>query len=212
MNPEIIAGLALLAWNLAVIGPISKWAFEVLRASHGEELASYITRKAIHVLGGGVSCILTPLLFASPAVPVAMALALAITLLVPHMTGKLLKWFQRPGKISEVYFCLVWAASTLTLWSIDPWIAMLPLTYMSLGDGVTGITRALTTGKQSKTWTGTLAFLATCTPIGYAALGPAGALSGVAAALAERTTKVDDNLTVPLAAIAVIVLAKTLLA
>ncbi len=140
-----------------------------------------------------------------------MAVLLTIAVYVPHVTGKLYYWFQDPENMYEVHFTLAWGgAVAFLLWFLDHsyWLAAVPLLYMSWGgDGVTGIVRNLRYRRRVKGgWEGSLAMLAVSIPIGGAALGYVGITSAILATLSEKQPFIDDNITIPLTAVAVLVL------
>ncbi|GGP21337.1 hypothetical protein GCM10007981_12750 [Thermocladium modestius] len=199
---------ALLAWVSFVTFYLAKKAYwAAVRRGYPERSGTYFGRKVIHILGGGVVAFLLPFLFEEPVLPLVMAVLLTIAVYVPHVTGKLYYWFQDPENMYEVHFTLAWGAVAFLLWFLDHsyWLAAVPLLYMSWGDGVTGIVRNLRYRRRVKGWEGSLAMLAVSIPIG-AALGYVGITSAILATLSEKQPFIDDNITIPLTAVAVLVL------
>jgi len=84
-------------------------------------------------------------------------------------------------------------------WFIDKTflLAVVPTLFMAWGDGVTGVVRNLKYKKRTKAWEGSLAMLLVCIPIGTL-MGLAGVVTGVVATLVERVEWFDDNLSIPL--------------
>jgi dolichol kinase len=58
--------------------------------------------------------------------------------------------------------------------------------------------------KRTKAWEGSLAMLLVCVPVG-ALMGLAGVLAGVVATAVERVEGIDDNISVPLVSLAVLI-------
>jgi dolichol kinase len=75
---------------------------------------------------------------------------------------------------------------------------------MAWGDGVTGVVRNLMYKKRTKAWEGSVAMLLVCIPVG-ALMGLAGMLAGVLATLVERVEGIDDNISVPLVSLVVLI-------
>ncbi|MCX8171687.1 MAG: dolichol kinase, partial [Candidatus Bathyarchaeota archaeon] len=86
------------------------------------------------------------------------------------------------------------------------WLAVLPTIFMSFGDGVTGIVRNLIYKRRTKSWWGNIAMMTVCAPVGWAILGIAGLISGIAASLIEKLEYkwLDDNITVPLVSLLIL--------
>jgi len=202
---EVLCGLILLLWNVLVIVVISRKVYEVFRRVDGHEAGIYVARKLIHVLAGGVTVILLPVLFTSPIVPLICSLILATIVYIPHRTGKLMYWFQIPGRLSEVYFAIMWGVIVTSLWYVDVRLAVLPIFFMSCGDGITGIVRHLVNGRRTKSWIGNLAMALLCVPVGYLMYGVLGAASGLVASIVEHFDKIDDNISIPLVSATVLV-------
>ena len=102
--------------------------------------------------------------------------------------------------------------SVLLSWLIfrDMIYAVVPTAFMSFGDGVTGVVRNAVYKRRTKAWIGNLAMAAFCVPVGYAIAGVWGALAGAASSVIEHfeLKPLDDNITVPLTALAVLVIGR----
>jgi dolichol kinase len=83
-------------------------------------------------------------------------------------------------------------------------LAVVPTLFMAWGDGVTGVVRNLMYKKRTKAWEGSLAMLLVCVPVG-ALMGVVGILAGVVATAVERVERIDDNLSIPLVSLAVLI-------
>jgi len=204
---DFLAALPLAAWVLFAVHGLAKWSYQWASRRWGEGVGIYIARKVIHMAAGGFVALLVPFLFHEPWVPFILGLALAAYVYIPHRTGRLMKWFQDPSNISEVYYCISWAVAVLIAWPISVWLAVFPLFLMSFGDGVTGIIRGIRQRRRVKSWDGTLGFLAVSVPVGAALFGAVGALTATIAALLEKHGLVDDNISVPLASLAILLAA-----
>jgi len=210
---EIAYALALLAWIVLLVTVITKKTYERMRGRGlPHNVAIYYNRKIIHAAAGGLVALLLPFLFSSPLIPFALALLLAAFTYLPHKTGKLFYWFQDPENIYEVHFCIAWGLSVLLSWLIfrDMIYAVVPTAFMSFGDGVTGVVRNAVYKRRTKAWIGNLAMAAFCVQVGYAIAGPWGALAGAASSVIEHfeLKPLDDNITVPLTALAVLVIGR----
>ena len=200
----------LLFWNLFVIFFISKWAYSfALKKGRTEHSACYFGRKVIHFLSGGLTALLLPFYFHEPYLPTILALGLALLTYSTHKLNKLLYWFQDPENYYEVNFCIIWAAIVFLTWFIDNtfWIGVIPLLFMAWGDGITGVVRNLKYGRRIKAWEGTYAMIILDSIIG-AKLGTAGIIAAIITAFVERIEFLDDNITVPLTALAILLIAK----
>jgi len=172
------------------------------------KVPNYLTRKISH-FSGCVAFLMMPFLFTSFWYP---------EILVIGFTGLLLyaRWVRpsmfrgvggsgRPDAIAEVHFPATGIVLIGVLWGIynQPWLAIIPLTFLGAGDGITGIIRSQVYKKEVKGLWGTWGMLLTCLLLSYFIhpyyLGVAGTIVAV---LAERYTKtrrfIDDNLTIPI--------------
>ncbi len=209
---EALYAAVLFAWVMAVVSVVSKRFYEGLRArGSSHNVAVYYTRKLIHAAAGGLVALTVPYLFATPLIPSTAALVLAVLTYIPHRRGQLMYWFQTPDNIYEVHFCLAWGVVMTIAWFVfrgNFWYGVIPVSFMAFGDAVTGVVRNLVYGRRTKSWLGNLAMLALCVPLGWALGGVPGALAGLVASLVEHFElgPIDDNITVPLVALAVLVL------
>ena len=207
---DLLRALPLAAWVLFVVHGLSKWSYMWASSRWGEGVGVYFARKVIHMAAGGLVALLVPYLFQEPIVPALLGVALAVYVYLPHRRGRLMEWFQDPSNISEVYYCLAWAIAVAVAWPFNVWIAVYPLFLMSFGDGVTGIIRGIRQRRRVKSWDGSLGFLAVSAPVGYILFGPIGVAVATVAALLEKAGVVDDNISVPLASLALLLAAAQL--
>jgi len=211
---EWVVTAILLGWVLFVAIPLTRWTYHEMRARGLEHrVAVYFNRKLIHVLAGGVVALLVPLLYRS-YLPIAIMVALlAVGNYLPHRTGRLLYWYQVPENAYEVNFILMWGAVMFLGFAVnDVWLAVVPVMFMAVGDGVTGVVRNLIYRRRTKAIEGNIAMAAFCVPFGLAVLGPPGALAGLVSSLVERFEfgPIDDNVLVPASALAVILALRAL--
>jgi len=204
---DVARSLPLALWVLFVVHVLSRWSYEWAAARWGRGVGVYFARKVIHMAAGGLVALLVPFVFQEPLVPALLGVALAAYVYLPHRTGRLYDWFQDPSNISEVYYCLAWAVAVLAAWPFNVWLAVYPLFLMSFGDGVTGIIRGIRQRRRVKSWDGSIGFFAVSAPVGYLLFGAVGALVAAVATLLEKAGVVDDNISVPLASLALLLAA-----
>ncbi|RLE84153.1 MAG: dolichol kinase [Thermoprotei archaeon] len=205
---EIFWTLILFSWVIIVVRAITpafyRWA---KRRGMEENKVVYYNRKIIHMLAGGLVALIVPYVFKTPLLPFILATLLAVLTYVPHRVGKLMYWFQVKDNMYEVNFCLMWGMIIALSWIIFGmdqkayWYGVIPVVFMSFGDGVTGIVRNLMYGKRTKSWYGNLAMLLVTVPIGALAMGLPGAIAGLLSSIVEHfeiSGIIDDNITVPL--------------
>ncbi len=208
---DVISLSLLLPWNLVVIYLISRKGYELMSRIKGRVAGIYLARKLIHILSGGLTVLVLPLAFDGPFLPSISAIGLALVTYLPHKRGRLMTWFQMKDNISEVYFALMWGLLILVAWYIDIRLAILPISFMAFGDGITGIVRVVLYSHRNKAWIGNLAMGLVCVPLGYAYLGPIGALAGAMASLIEHLEFIDDNLSIPLTSLSILLITKSLM-
>lgn len=194
---DLVAALVLFGY-VSVVLILSKKLYEAIRGMGVSHVRSaYFVRKYIHVFGGGVVALLTPFVFHTPIIPLAVGLLLAAGLALFRATGRLLYWFQVPDNAYEVNFCAAWGIGIAALWLAtgDPRIAVAPALLISFGDAVTGVVRNLLIKRRSKHWAGNVAMAALTTPLLGAILGGVGAFTALVASAAERLEfgPIDDN-------------------
>lgn len=174
-------------------------------------VAIYYNRKIVHMAGGGVVALLVPFLFTSPTYPLLVGLLLSAFTYIPHATGKRLYWLQTADNKNDVKFTMMWGVSIFVIWLLlnDPFLAILPSTFMAFGDGVTGVARNAVFKRRTKSWVGNVFMVAVCIPLGYWLGGAAtppipgwGVLAGVVASYIERYElgPIDDNILITVVA------------
>jgi dolichol kinase len=215
-NPllEILIAVVLLFYVLGVLF-LTRYVFSFLKKKKLEDnVIIYYNRKIIHVLAGGVVALIAPYLFSSPLIPTAFALSLAIITYIPHKTGKILYWFQVKDNMYEVNFCIAWGLALLILWLVfgNPIYAIIPISFMSFGDAVTGIIRNTVYKKRTKSWLGNLGMLLVTLPIGVYYAGYVGLVVAVIASIVEHyeiPPLMDDNVLITAASLLVLIASKT---
>ncbi len=209
MVSDLIYGAALLAWIVFLSYYITRRLYERwVSRGMAPTRAVYYNRKIIHILAGGLVAMLLPL-FSSWVVPVAMALLLAVFLYAPRRAGRLMYWFQTSDNAYEIHFTLSWALIVFVSWALLDMLnaGIAAVLFMAFGDAATGIVRNALFGKRTKSWWGNLAMAVVSIPLGYAYVGPLGALAGAVASVVEHFERppIDDNVTVPIASFLIMV-------
>ena len=194
---ETIIALILFTYVLSVVYCTRFFYIFLRNRGLSHNVVVYYNRKLIHILTGGVVALLVPSLFSGAAIPLIMALILALITYLPHRRSKLMYWFQVEENMYEVNFCIMWGVVITLSWLIfkDPIYGVIPLSFMSFGDAVTGIVRNVLFGKRTKHWIGNVAMLAVSLPIGAYFAGTAGLTAGLVASIIERFEwkPIDDN-------------------
>ena len=204
---DIPITLVLLVWMGFVLFVASRWLYNlVLKRGWDQKRGTYLGRKFVHIFGAGIVAIILPFEFHEPYFPFLFAMLLAVLTFTLHKTNHILYWFQDPSNYSETYFALTWGAAVLLTWLVDRTflLAVVPTLFMAWGDGVTGVVRNLIYKKRTKAWQGSLAMLLVCIPVG-ALMGLVGILAGVVATAVERWERIDDNISVPLVSLAILI-------
>lgn len=205
---EVVATIGLFAWVLFVSLYLARKIYEKMVARGVEHhVAVYYNRKLIHILAGGLVAVLIPYLLNNLLLIAVMVSVLAVGNYIPHKRGKLYYWYQVEENMFEVHFIFMWGlimALGFVLGNLK--LAILPILFMSVGDGVTGLVRNALYRRRTKSWWGNLAMALFCVPTGFAMLDVAGAVSGAVASVVEKFEfgKVDDNITVPLTSFATV--------
>lgn len=180
------------------------------------KVPQYISRKVGH-MGGAVGFLLFPLLFSSFWLPFIVTTGFTGLLLYARMfrpdTFRGVGGSGRLEALAEIHFPATGIVLIGVIWGIfnQPWLAIIPLTFMGAGDAITGLIRARVYGKEVKGNWGSVGMLTTCLVLAYF-IHPywIGAIGAVVATLAERFTKtqryIDDNLTIPLVSAAAMAL------
>ena len=197
--------LACVAYAAGVV-MATKRAYAIMEAKGIEaNVAIYYNRKIVHMAGGGIVALLVPFLFTSPKSPLLVGLLLSAFTYVPHVTGHRLYWLQTADNKNDVKFTMMWGLSIFFIWLLleDPFLAIIPSTFMAFGDGVTGVARNALFGRRTKSWIGNVFMLAVCVPLGYwladAARHPIpswGVVAAIAASYIEHFEfgPIDDNI------------------
>ncbi len=200
--------LALNVWVAIVVLYISKAVYRsLISRGWSDGVAKYMGRKTIHILGGGMVAYLLPFTFLEPYLPFISSMILtAYIYYYRHFRG-LMDWFQDPGNTYEAHFTITWGLAVLLGWLLGgtPWAGAVPALMMSWGDGVTGVVRGVRRGRRVKSWEGSIAMLAASLALGLI-FGYVGLIAGAAATIVERWDAVDDNITVPLTSLVIILL------
>jgi len=176
-------------------------------------IPQYISRKLGH-LGGCVGFLLCPLLFKAFWWPLILtagftALLLYARWLKPN-TFRGVGGSGRPEALAEVHFPAIGIVTIGVCWGVlnNPWLAIVPLTFMGAGDAITGLIRSRLYGREVKGNWGSVGMILTCLILACF-IEPywIGVVGAVVATLAERFTPtkrfMDDNLTIPLSSAAV---------
>jgi len=203
---DVPVTVILLVWMGFVLLFASRWLYNyVVNRGWEPKRGTYLGRKFVHIFGAGLVAVLLPFEFHEPYFPFGFAMLLAILTYTLHRTNRVMYWFQDPANYSETYFALTWGAAVMLTWLVDKsfLLAVVPTLFMAWGDGVTGVVRNVIYKKRTKAWEGSLAMLLVCIPVG-ALMGMAGVVAGVASTLVERWGKVDDNISIPLVSLGVL--------
>jgi len=207
---EVIIAIALFAWILLLTSFLTRKLYDLMiRRGLEHGVAVYYNRKIVHIFAGGLVAFIAPFHFESPLIPSIFAAILAIMTYIPHRTGKLLYWFQVPENMYEVHFCIMWGVGLAAGWLLtgNPWFGALPIIFMSIGDAVTGLLRNAMFKRRTKSWWGNLAMAITTIPIGATILGIPGAIAALICSFVEHYEfgVIDDNITVPLTALLLLI-------
>jgi len=211
---EVAATTLLFIWVIFVAEVLTRKLYVwMVKRNVRHNVAVYYNRKVIHILTGGLVASIVPFVFKTPIFPFTMACLLAVFLYMPHKKGKLMYWFQMEENAYEVSFCVMWGVIIALGWLISGgnfWLGVLPVLFMSVGDAITGIVRNVIYKRRTKSWWGNLAMATFSIPLGAAVLGLAGAIAGATASFIEHfeSNPIDDNITVPLSAFLILILAK----
>jgi hypothetical protein len=199
-NPvqEALFALVLFMYVLSVVYFTKRAYMYMLKKGLKRNVAVYYNRKLIHILAGGVVAFITPYIFTSPLIPLMFALVIAVILYIPHYKSRELSWFQVEDNAYEVNFCIAWGLSLFVVWIVlkNPYYAIIPPLFMSLGDAVTGIVRNAVYGERTKSWIGNIAMLAVTLTIGCCYTGVHGIIPAMFSTIIEHfeiPPLLDDN-------------------
>jgi len=171
-------------------------------------IPQYTSRKLGH-FGGAVGFLLCPLLFSSFWWPLILTTGFTVLLLYARMfrptTFRGVGGSGRLEALAEIHFPATGIVTMGICWGLlgEPWLAIVPLTFMGAGDAITGLIRSRVYGREVKGNWGSLGMLVVCLTLAYF-ITPywVGVMGAITAVIAERFTKttryVDDNLTIPL--------------
>lgn len=164
-----------------------------------------ISRKIAH-FSAGVCILFMPLVFDDILFPVLLPSLFLLLLLATHKS-EMFHGFARRGRLAELWFPFSVLVCMAVAWQTDPWLAVAAALFLSWGDGCTGLLRWLHHRGQAgfkKYWCGTWGMLVACLIVAIM-VSPywVGVLGAVVATIVERWEGLDDNLTSPLAALAV---------
>jgi dolichol kinase len=205
---DFLITLPLFLWVLFVMKIVSRWVFDfAIRKGYPPNSATYFGRKTIHILASGVAALLIPILYKEPLIPFLSAIVLAIYTYLPHKKNQLNQWYQAKDNTKEVNFSIMWGISILVGWYFDRtfWLGVIPVLFMSFGDGITGIIRNIKYKKRNKSWEGSLGMLIVCTIIGLR-IGIAGIVAAIFATIIEKLDFMDDNISVPVASLSILII------
>ena len=207
IEPFDIILIVALCIYLVIVAVLTKYAFKIMtNKGLDKEDALYYNRKFVHIFAGGVVALFVPL-YSSEWYPLFAGLLLTALTYISHRHGNSLYWFQTKKDFNDVNFCLMWGISIFVLWNLldNPWLAILPATFMAFGDGITGITRNALFKKRFKHPIGNLFMAMVCMLLGYVLGGmggiPLGAIiAGILASIIERYEfgLIDDNILITL--------------
>lgn len=196
---DFLITIPVLLWVFFVMKVISRWVFNfAIKKNYPPNSATYFGRKTIHLLASGIAALLIPILYKEPLIPFLSAILLAIYTYLRHKKNNLEQWYQVKNNIKEVNFAIMGGVSILVGWYFDRtfWLGVIPVLFMSFGDGITGIIRNIIYKKRTKAWEGSFGMLFACFLIG-SRMGWAGIIAAIFATIVEKSDRIDDNITVP---------------
>ena len=207
---DLLITIPLFLWVIFIMKVVSRriYGFAV-KKGYPPESATYFGRKTIHILASGVAAILIPIFYKEPVIPFLSALILAIYTYLPHKKNNLKEWYQTKENTKEVNFSIMWGISILVGWFFDKtfWLGVIPVLFMSFGDGITGIIRNIRYKKRNKGWEGSLGMLIVCVIIGLR-MGVAGIIAAIFATIVEKSDLIDDNISVPVVSLLILIIIK----
>jgi phytol kinase len=208
---EAAAAFILFLWVLFVSHVLTRWTYrKMVSLDMPHHVAVYYNRKIIHILAGGVVAVLVPFIFKTFTPILALVGVLSVGNYLPHRLKRLNYWYQVEENMYEVHFIIMWGLVMGLGFLLDNvMMAVLPILFMSVGDGVTGIVRNALFRRRTKSWWGNLAMAAFCIPAGFMLQGVFGGLAGALASVVEKFEfgPIDDNITVPLSGFLVLLIA-----
>ena len=212
IEPEYIIHDFLVALPLFILTLLVVYVFS--RAVYHFTGSNYKARKFIHFAAGAVAAILAPYLFYTPIVFALISFVLFLLVYFPHKKGSLLYWFQIERKYGEIYFTFAYFSLFSIFWYIDVNIAIASALFMAVGDGVTGLIKERYYGRREEEKKvkgfnlGNVGMILVSVPIGYYYCGWAGVIAAIFVSILESFEGIDDNVTIPFGAAAIISLLK----
>lgn len=176
-------------------------SFALSNVLHSRGMPFYGSRKVAH-FGAGFATLPFPFVFEGTFYPSLLSGSFLLLMVFTHRS-EIFHGFVRKGRLSELHFGLAAFLCFLLLWSLDPWLATVPVLFVAFGDGITGVIRAQVYKREVKGVWGSVGMLVVCLLISVPTLGLAGVVGSVAGTLAEKQPWVDDNLAIPVVAVAV---------
>ncbi len=215
---DLLITIPLFLWVLFVMKVVSRWIYDfAVKKGYPPQSATYFGRKTIHILASGIVALLIPILYKEPIIPFLSAIILAIYTYLPHKKDKLNQWYQVKNNTKEVNFAIMGGVSILVGWYFDRtfWLGVIPVLFMSFGDGITGIIRNMIYKKRTKAWEGSFGMLFVCILIG-SRMGWAGIIAAIFATIIEKfmpidSNVLDDNIAIPIASLIILIIFKSFL-
>jgi len=212
---ESLWAIILFAYIIFLIYLTKKLFKYMMKLNMKTNVAIYYNRKIIHILAGGLVAFLVPYIFTSPLIPTIFALVLAVILYIPHRKKNLLNWFQVSDNSYEVNFAISWGLSLLFVWLItgEPYYAIVPPLFISLGDAVTGVIRNGLYGRRNKSWYGNIGMLAVTVPLGFYYAKLPGLIAAIASSVVEHfeiPPFLDDNILIGLTSSLILIVSATM--
>ena len=208
---DVIISIPIMLWILFVIKILTKKIYEKFKNKIPENVIIYFNRKLIHIAAGG-TVLLIPFVYLEPLVPVLFSALLTLFIYLTRKRNRLMYWFQSKSNDYELHFTIM-STIMLTLGYLlgNVWYGVLPVAFMAIGDGVTGIIRNVIFKKRTKSWIGNLGMMLVNIVIGNV-MGIPGIVAGIIASIIEKFEfldgKIDDNITVPLVSFLTLLLLK----
>lgn len=204
MIPEILLTVSLIVYTIFISYATKRTYDWMINKGIKKKDAVYYNRKFVHIFAGGIITLAIPF-YSTYFFPLIAGSLLTVITFLSHEKGGKLYWFQTDDDKNDVNFCLMWTLSIVILWHLvdNPWIAIIPPTFMAFGDGVTGIARNSFFKKRFKHPIGNCFMFAICAPMGLTfsflsgitGMTPWAVLAAGVASIAERYEfgPIDDN-------------------
>jgi len=210
---DLLITIPVFLWVIFVMKVISRWVYNLaIKKNYPPDSATYFGRKTIHILASGITVFLIPILYKEPIIPFLSAIFLAIYTYLPHKKNQLKQWYQTKNNTKEVNFSIMWGISILVGWFFDKtfWLGVIPVLFMSFGDGITGIIRNIIYKKRTKGWEGSVGMLLVCVVIG-SRMGWAGIIAAFLATIVEKIMPIDsnimdDNIAIPIVSLLILII------